>query len=104
MKPISANAAILAALKSGRALSQLDVREFGVEDMRTPISHLKPKYQATHNLKWEWVKTSGGAKIKRYWLELKHDLPEGDTTFPKPDPLDSMFKEPKSLFRKLFHK
>lgn len=66
----SANKAILAALMQGRILSQLDCREFKVEDMRTPISHLKKRFKDTHELKWRWQITSvNKARIKMYWLE-----------------------------------
>lgn len=62
--------AILNALLHGRHLSQMDCREFQVEDMRTPISHLRPHYQVTHDLKTKWIKTPvRGARIKEYWLE-----------------------------------
>lgn len=62
--------AILAALLAGRRLSQLDCREFGIEDMRTPVSHLRRRYDATHVLRSEWITTPVHARpIKRYWLE-----------------------------------
>jgi len=62
--------AILNALLQGRHLSQMDCREFMVEDMRTQISHLKQKFQETHNLNTKWIKTPvRGARIKEYWLE-----------------------------------
>lgn len=44
-KKYNARKAILNALKDGRHLSQMDCREFQVEDMRTPISHLKQHYE-----------------------------------------------------------
>lgn len=72
MERTSAKKAILNALLEGRVLSQLDCREFKIEDMRTPISHLKPKFQDTHELKWRWQTTSiNKARIKMYWLERK---------------------------------
>ena len=72
MKKYNATAAILAALKDGRHLSQMDCREFQIEDMRTPISHLKPRYEDTHELKSVWIKTPvRGARIKEYWLEAR---------------------------------
>lgn len=68
----NARKAILNALLGGRHLSQMDCREFMVEDMRTPISHLKPHYQETHDLKSKWIKTPvRGARIKEYWLESR---------------------------------
>lgn len=67
-----AKKAILNALLEGRHLSQMDCREFMIEDMRTPISHLKPHYEETHILKSEWILTPvRGARIKSYWLERK---------------------------------
>lgn len=67
-----ARKAILEALLSGRKLSQLDCREFMVEDMRTPISHMKDKFQETHDLKTEWIRTPvRNVRIKLYWLEPK---------------------------------
>ena len=66
----NAQKAILNALLNGRHLSQMDSREFKVTDMRTPISHLKPHYQGTHELKTKWITTPvRGARIKEYWLE-----------------------------------
>lgn len=73
-KKYNARKAILNALKDGRHLSQMDCREFQVEDMRTPISHLKPHYQGTHNLMTKWIKTPvRGARIKEYWLEVRNN-------------------------------
>ena len=64
--------AILNALLDGRHLSQMDAREFMVEDMRTPISHLKDRFRDTHDLKSKWIKTPvRGARIKEYWLEAR---------------------------------
>jgi hypothetical protein len=66
----NATLAILNALLGGRHLSQMDCREFQVEDMRTPISHLRPRYQDTHTLNTKWIITPvRGARIKEYWLE-----------------------------------
>lgn len=68
----NAQQAILEALVGGRKLSQLDCKEFMVEDMRTPISHLKGKYPVTHELKSEWIISPvRGSRIKRYWLEAR---------------------------------
>lgn len=68
----NAKKAILNALMDGRHLSQMDSREFKVTDMRTPISHLKPHYQQTHDLKTKWIITPvRGARIKEYWLEQR---------------------------------
>ena len=68
----NATLAILNALKGGRHLSQMDCREFMVEDMRTYVSHLKPRYEDTHALKFKWIKTPvRGARIKEYWLESR---------------------------------
>ena len=72
MAKYNARMAILNALMDGRHLSQMDCREFMVEDMRTPISHLKPKFQETHNLHTKWITTPvRGARIKEYWLEAR---------------------------------
>ena len=72
MAKYNASKAILNALKGGRHLSQMDCREFQIEDMRTPISHLRPRYQDTHILKSVWIKTPvRGARIKEYWLEAR---------------------------------
>lgn len=66
----NATKAILEALKNGRRLSQLDCAEFQIEDMRTPISHLRPRYEQTHILRTRWITTSRRkAHIKEYWLE-----------------------------------
>lgn len=72
MEKYNARKAILNALLDGRHLSQMDTCEFQVEDMRTPISHLKPLYEATHNLKTKWITTPvRKVRIKEYWLEQK---------------------------------
>ena len=64
--------AILNALLDGRRLSQMDCREFLVEDMRTNISHLKDRFKDTHDLKTRWSVTPvRGARIKEYWLERR---------------------------------
>lgn len=69
-----AKRAILKALLDGRHLSQMDCREFLIEDMRTPISHLKPQYETTHDLRSEWIVTPvRGARIKSYWLVPKNN-------------------------------
>lgn len=65
-----AKKAILNALLSGRRLSQMDCHEFQIEDMRTPVSHLKDKFSATHELKSRWIVTPvRNSRIKEYWLE-----------------------------------
>lgn len=70
----NATKAILNALLEGRHLSQMDCREFQVEDMRTPVSHLKPRYNATHTLQSKWIVTPvRGARIKEYWLTKKEE-------------------------------
>ena len=67
-----AKKAILEALLNGRHLSQMDCREFQIEDMRTPISHLKSHFPETHELRTEWIVTPvRKARIKSYWLEKK---------------------------------
>ena len=67
-----ATRAILQALLEGRHLSQMDCREFQIEDMRTPVCHLRPRYEATHELKTRWIITPvRNARIKEYWLEPK---------------------------------
>ena len=69
-----ATQAIYQALLAGRKLSQMDCREFQIEDMRTPVCHLKPRFEATHELKTEWIRTPvRNARIKQYWLEPKSD-------------------------------
>ena len=69
-----AKKAILEALLNGRHLSQMDCREFQIEDMRTPVCHLKPRFEATHELKTEWIRTPvRNARIKQYWLEPKQE-------------------------------
>lgn len=68
----NARKAILNALISGRHLSQMDCREFQVEDMRTPISHIKHLWRETHDLMSRWILTPVlGRRIKEYWLEPK---------------------------------
>lgn len=68
-KKYIAKHAILEALLNGRHLSQMDCHEFMVEDMRTPISHLKDRFSETHDLKSRWIVTPvRKARIKEYWL------------------------------------
>lgn len=65
----NAKKAILEALMGGRHLSQLDCKEFMVEDMRTPISHLKGegKLPESHELKSVWIVSPvRGSRIKEY--------------------------------------
>ena len=69
-----ATRAILEALYAGRHLSQMDCREFQIEDMRTPVCHLKPRFEATHELKSKWIVTPvRNARIKEYWLEKREN-------------------------------
>ena len=64
-----ARAAIFEALTDGRKLSQLDCREFEVEDMRTPISHMKARFHENgYKVESQWIKTPKGRRIKEYWL------------------------------------
>lgn len=72
MNEYSAKKAILAALLNGRHLSQLDCAEFMIEDMRTPISHMKDRFPETHELKSKWILSPvRQSRIKEYWLEEK---------------------------------
>jgi hypothetical protein len=64
-----ARQAIFEALTGGRKLSQMDCREFEVEDMRTPMSHMKDRFEnAGFILNSQWIKTPKGRRIKEYWL------------------------------------
>lgn len=64
-----ARQAIFEALTGGRRLSQMDCREFEVEDMRTPMSHMKERFHsAGFNLNSQWIETPKGRRIKEYWL------------------------------------
>ena len=67
-----ATQAIFEALTGGRKLSQMDCREFEVEDMRTPVSHMKERFDnAGFNLLSQWIQTPKGRRIKEYWLERR---------------------------------
>lgn len=67
---MSAKKQILKALMDGRRLSQMDCREFEVEDMRTIISHLKDKFSENNReLCSRWILTPKGRSIKEYWLK-----------------------------------
>lgn len=69
-EPRNARKAIYFALLSGRHLSQMDCKEFEIEDMRTPLSHMKSKFANDgYSLQSKWVKTPKGRNIKEYWLE-----------------------------------
>jgi hypothetical protein len=73
----NAHQAILNALIDGRHLSQMDCREFQIEDMRTPVSHLKPRFEKTHHLRSKWISTPvRNARIKEYWLEKRQIISE----------------------------
>ena len=64
-----ARQAIFEAMTGGRKLSQMDCREFEVEDMRTPVSHMKERFEsAGFILKSQWIQTPKGRRIKEYWL------------------------------------
>lgn len=64
-----AKRAIYEALTGGRKLSQMDCREFEVEDMRTPISHMKDDFTTGgYELNSQWIHTPKGRRIKEYWL------------------------------------
>lgn len=65
-----ARAAIFEALTNGRKLSQMDCREFEVEDMRTPVSHMRGRFEsAGFVIHSRWIKTPKGRRIKEYWAE-----------------------------------
>lgn len=71
-KKYNAKQAILEDLKDGRRISQLDAHRYGVEDIRTPISHLRERFEDTHTLKSRWITTPlMRARIKEYWLEAR---------------------------------
>ena len=64
--------AIYEALTGGRKLSQMDCREFEVEDMRTPMSHMRDRFEAAgFTLNSQWIQTPKGRRIKEYWLERR---------------------------------
>lgn len=71
----NATRAILNALYAGRKLSQLNCKEFMVEDMRTYVSHLKRHYSGTHDLHSEWIKLNDerNVRIKRWWLVKREE-------------------------------
>lgn len=65
-----ARRAIYEAMTNGRKLSQMDCREFEVEDMRTPMSHMREEFErAGFILQSEWIRTPKGRRIKEYWLD-----------------------------------
>lgn len=70
----SAKAAIFNAMLKGRKVSQMDCKEFRIEDMRTPVSRLRDKIwreQLPYEIADQWIKTPGGSRIKQYWLTIK---------------------------------
>lgn len=68
----NAKKAIFEAMTQGRKVSQMDCREFEVEDMRTPVSHMKDWFEAAgFSLKSQWIHTPKGRRIKEYWLERR---------------------------------
>lgn len=78
-----ARQAIFDAMVNGRKLSQMDCREFEVEDMRTPMSHMRQRFeQAGYILCDRWIRTPKGRRIKEYWLEKPgYDLDEQNTEY-----------------------
>ena len=67
-----ARQAIFEAMTNGRKLSQMDCREFEVEDMRTPMSHMRDRFEAAgFTLNSQWIQTPKGRRIKEYWLERR---------------------------------
>jgi hypothetical protein len=67
-----ARQAIFEAMTGGRKLSQMDCREFEIEDMRTPMSHMKERFnEAGYDLHSQLILTPKGRRIKEYWLERK---------------------------------
>ena len=67
-----ARQAIFEAMTGGRKLSQMDCREFEVEDMRTPMSHMRDRFEAAgFTLNSQWIQTPKGRRIKEYWLERR---------------------------------
>mgnify|MGYP003510090012 CR=1 FL=1 len=64
-----ARQAIFEAMTGGRKLSQMDCREFEIEDMGTPVSHMKDRFAAAgYQLNSQWILTPKGRRIKEYWL------------------------------------
>lgn len=64
----SATKRIFNALVNGRRLSQMDCKEFEIEDMRTPISHMKNELWSNgFDIQSQWIETPKGRRIKQYW-------------------------------------
>jgi len=58
---------ILAAMENGRKLTCLDIlRDFHCMNAKGRIHELR---NAGHPITDEWVKTEGGARVKRYFIE-----------------------------------
>lgn len=60
---------VLTALLAGRHISELDAKEFEVCEVRTPIHQVKPFFEGEYILRWKWITTLKGSRIKEYWLE-----------------------------------
>lgn len=70
MTTYNATHEIYTALVSGRRISQMDARAFRIEDIRTPVSHMKGRlHHAGFKVESRWIETPGGARIKEYWAE-----------------------------------
>ena len=68
----NATKAILKALIEGRHISQLDCREFMIEDIRTAVCHLRRRFPSDMILKKSWtISPVTGARLRVYWLENK---------------------------------
>ena len=69
----NATQAIYNALCNGRHLSQLNCREFQIEDMRTPVSHMRDRIDAAglKLCKRRFPSPVTGASLCEYWCEKK---------------------------------
>lgn len=73
-KSYNATRAIFNALLDGRHISQMNAREFMVGDIRTIVSHLKPRFKDSHTLNSCWITTPvRGVRIKEYWLVKREE-------------------------------
>ena len=73
---VTGKQAIFNALCQGRHISQLDCREFRIEDVRTPVSHLAKRIEdaGLKLCKRKITSPVTGAWLHEYWCEKRETV------------------------------
>ena len=71
LKAITATDRIFNDLMKGERISQLDSKHYGIEDIRTPISHMRARLATSGKMICSrWIDTPvRKSHIKEYWVE-----------------------------------